>query len=101
MFRDRPTTRQSFASSRGYSFIELLVVCTILIVMASAVMPLVRVTVQRQRESELRQALREMRTAIDRYKDAVDQGLISSLDVRTGSEGYPPDLETLVEGVSA
>jgi general secretion pathway protein G len=41
-----------------------------------------------------------MRTAIDRYKDAVDQGLISSLDVRAGSEGYPPDLNTLVEGVS-
>ena len=53
---------------------------------------------QRQREVELRRALREMRTAIDRYKDAVDQGMIGSADVKVGSEGYPPDLETLVEG---
>jgi general secretion pathway protein G len=87
-------------SAHGFSFVELLVVCTILIVLASAVMPLAKVTMQRQREAELRRVLREMRTAIDRYKDAVDQGLISSLDVRPGSEGYPPDLETLVEGVS-
>jgi len=85
----------------GYSFVELLVVVTILIVLASAVMPLVRVTVQRQREGELRRVLRELRTAIDGYKDAVDQGLISNLDVRAGSEGYPPELETLVEGVTA
>ena len=54
---------------------------------------------QRQREAELRRALREMRTAIDKYKDAVDNGLIGSIDVKAGSEGYPPDLETLVEGV--
>jgi general secretion pathway protein G len=84
----------------GFTFIELLVVTTILIVLASAIMPLARVTIQRQKEGELRRDLREMRTAIDKYKDAVDMGLISSLDVKTGSEGYPPDLETLVEGVS-
>ena len=84
---------------RGYSFVELLVVATILIILASAIMPLTKVTLQRQREAELHRALREMRTAIDRYKDAVDLGLIGSTDVRAGSEGYPPDLETLVEGV--
>lgn len=84
----------------GFTFIELLVVSTILLILASAAMPLARVTVQRQREAELRRALREMRTAIDRYKDAVDMGLIGGTDVRVGSEGYPPDLETLVEGVS-
>ncbi len=83
----------------GFTFIELLVVTTILLIIASAVMPLARVTVQRQREAELRRALREMRTAIDKYKDAVDNGLIGSVDVKAGSEGYPPDLETLVEGV--
>ena len=55
---------------------------------------------QRQREAELRRALREMRTAIEKYKDAVDTGLIGATDVKAGSEGYPPDLETLVEGVS-
>jgi general secretion pathway protein G len=86
-------------SGRGYSFIELLVVSSILIILASAVMPLAKVTMQRHREAELRRALREMRTAIDRHKDAVDMGLIGATDVRAGSEGYPPDLETLVDGV--
>jgi general secretion pathway protein G len=86
-------------ASRGYSFVELLVVSAILLVLASAAMPLAQVTMQRQREGELRRALREMRTAIDRYKDAVDMGQIGGTDVRAGSEGYPPDLETLVEGV--
>jgi general secretion pathway protein G len=85
---------------RGFTFIELLVVTTIILILASAIMPLSRVTVQRQREAELRRYLREMRTAIDKYKDAVDNGLIGSIDVKAGSEGYPPDLETLVEGVN-
>jgi general secretion pathway protein G len=88
------------AFERGYTFIELLIVATILLILASAAMPLTRVTVQRTKEAELRRVLREMRTAIDKYKDAVDTGLISNLDVRAGSEGYPPDLETLVEGVT-
>ena len=86
---------------RGYSFVELLVVSAILIILASAVLPLTSVTVQRQREIELRRALREMRTAIDRYKDAVDLGVIGGDDVEAGNEGYPPDLGTLVEGVEA
>jgi general secretion pathway protein G len=86
-------------TSRGYSFVELLVVSAILVVLASAAMPLAQVTMQRQREAELRRSLREMRTAIDRYKDAFDMGAIGGADVRAGSEGYPPDLETLVEGV--
>lgn len=87
-------------ASAGYTFIELLVVSAILLIIASAAMPLARVTVQRQREAELRRALREMRTAIDKYKDAVDTGLIGSVDIRAGSEGYPADLEVLVDGVS-
>ncbi len=87
-------------ASLGFTFIELIVVTTILLILASAVMPLAKVTVQRQREMELHRSLREMRTAIDKYKDAVDNGLIGSVDVKAGSEGYPPDLETLVEGVS-
>jgi general secretion pathway protein G len=86
---------------RGFSFIELLVVTTIILVLAGAVMPLARITVQRQREIELRRALREMRIAIDKYKDAVDQGQIGGTDNQLGSEGYPPDLETLVKGVTA
>lgn len=86
--------------SRGFTFIELLVVTAILVILASAAMPLTRVTVQRQKEAELRRALREMRTAIDKFKDAVDAGQIGSTDIRAGSEGYPPDLETLVDGVT-
>ena len=88
-------------SQRGFTFIELLVVSALLLVLASAAMPLAKVTMQRQREAELRRNLREMRTAIDKFKDAVDTGQIGSTDIRAGSEGYPPDLETLVEGVSA
>ena len=87
-------------SQSGYSFVELLIVTAILFILASAVMPLAQVTSQRQRESELRSALRQMRTAIDKFKDAVDQGRIAQTEVSPGSEGYPPDLETLVEGVS-
>ena len=70
-----------------------------LIILASAVLPLSKVTMQRQRESELRRNLRDLRTAIDAYKDAVDLGVIGGTAVRAGSEGYPEDLETLVEGV--
>ncbi len=86
-------------ASKGFTFIELLVVTTIVLILASAIMPLSKVAVQRQREVELHRYLREMRAAIDKYKDAVDNGLIGSIDVKAGSEGYPPDLETLVEGV--
>ncbi len=101
-FVPRAEPRGSFLvrAQQGYTFIELLVVATILLILASAAMPLTRVTVQRTKEAELRRVLREMRTAIDKFKDAVDTGLISNLDVRAGSEGYPPDLETLVEGVT-
>ncbi len=84
----------------GYSFVELLVVTTIVLILAAAVMPLARVASQRHREFELRRALREIRTAIDKYKDAVDQGRIGGTDVRVGSEGYPPSLQTLVDGVT-
>jgi general secretion pathway protein G len=88
------------SSARGFTFVELLVVSTILLILASAVMPLARVTVQRQREAELRRALREMRTAIDKFKDAADAGLIAPSDIQAGSDNYPPKLETLVDGVT-
>ena len=91
---------QRLRSSRGFTFIELLVVATLLIILAAAVMPMARVTVQRQREAELRRSLREMRNAIDRFKMASDSGQIGAMDLKTGAEGYPSDLETLVEGVS-
>ena len=69
-----------------------------LLILASAVLPLARVTVQRQREVELRRALREMRVAIDRFKDAADQGMIGSTDLRTNANGYPQDLEIARRG---
>jgi len=90
-----------WGSASGYTFVELLVVSVILLILASAAMPLARVTMQRQQEIELRRALREIRTAIDRYKDAVDLGQIASTDLEPDDEGYPPDLEILVEGVTA
>ena len=71
----------------------------IIAILASAVMPLLKVTVQRSREIELHRALRDMRTAIDKYKDAADQNLIA--DPPTTAEGYPPTLDVLVEGVPA
>ncbi len=84
--RDRP----------GYTLIELVVVCAILVTLAGLAMPLAKVGVKRGNETELRAALREMRNAIDEYKRYSDAGLIPP-DLAT--DGYPPDLETLVEGV--
>lgn len=85
---------------RGYTFVELLVVTTIVLILASAIQPLAKVTIQRSREAELHRVLREMRTAIDKFKDAADAGQIPTTELKANSEGYPPDLETLVEGVS-
>ena len=86
-------------TERGYSFVELLIVTAILFILASTVMPMMQVTSQRQRESELRSSLRQVRTAIDKFKDAVDNGRIAQTELSPGSEGYPPDLQTLVDGV--
>ena len=85
--------------SRGVTYLELIAVATILMILASAILPMGRVAVQRQREIELRRELRTMRRAIDQYKLAVEQGQIGGTDVKLGSEGYPEDLETLVKGV--
>lgn len=78
------------------TLLELMMACAILLILATAAMPVARFTVQRQKETELRRNLREIRDAIDRYKDAADRNLIR---VEAGTEGYPPDLETLVTGV--
>jgi general secretion pathway protein G len=80
----------------GMTLLELIIACAILLILASAAMPVARYTVKRQKEAELRRELREMRDAIDRYKDAADRNLIR---VEAGSEGYPPDLDMLVKGV--
>jgi type II secretory pathway pseudopilin PulG len=80
----------------GMTLLELIIACAILMILASAAMPVARYTVQRKKEAELHSDLREMRDAIDRYKDAADRNLIR---VEVGTEGYPPDLDTLVKGV--
>jgi general secretion pathway protein G len=85
----------------GFTYLELVATAGILMILASAIMPMARITRTRNREIELRRELRVLRTAIDEYKKAVDSGRIGGSDVRLGSEGYPPDLETLVEGVNA
>src|SRR5512144_2875663 len=96
---DVRNSRFGFDSS-GYTFVELLIVVTLLMILASAVLPLAQVTSQRQREAELRRNLREIRTAIDKFKDAVDTAQIPTTELRPENEGYPPDLDTLVEGVT-
>lgn len=80
----------------GFTLIELIVATAIMAILASMAVPLARVTIKRERERELRHALWEMRDAIDRYKDAADRG---AFQIKVGSEGYPPDLDTLVKGV--
>src|ERR1700722_1167272 len=89
--------RAKWSSVAGLTLIELVLACGILLILSSAAVPLARITVARQRESELRRDLREMRNAIDRYKDAADKNLIRT---EVGSQGYPPDLQTLVDGVT-
>jgi general secretion pathway protein G len=93
--------REIRRGARGYTFVELLVVSTIVLILASAIMPLAKVTARRQREVDLRRALREMRTAIDKFKDQADLGNISPLELKPGNENYPADLQVLVDGVSA
>jgi len=83
-------------SQHGLTLIELIIAITILMILAGAIIPLAKVRVQREREQVLRRDLWEMRDAIDRYKDAADRG---AFQIKAGSEGYPPDLQTLVDGV--
>src|ERR1700733_3494161 len=89
--------RRTRSGVAGMTLIELILACAILLVLATAAIPLARVTVKRHKEDSLRYDLRQMRDAIDRYKDAADKGQIQ---VQAGTEGYPPDLQTLVHGVA-
>lgn len=81
----------------GFSLIELIVATAILLILTSLAVPMARITIKREREHQLRRDLWEMRDAIDRYKDAADRG---AFQIKVGSDGYPPDLDTLVNGVS-
>jgi general secretion pathway protein G len=77
---------------------ELIVATAIMVILTGMAVPLARVTIKREKERILRHDLWEMRDAIDRYKDAADRG---AFQIKLGSEGYPPDLDTLVEGVDS
>ena len=81
---------------RGFTLIELIVATTILAILVGAALPIARNAVRREREHELRQDLWMIRDAIDRYKDAADRG---AFQIKVGSEGWLPDLDTLVTGV--
>jgi general secretion pathway protein G len=82
--------------TRGFSLVELLIVMAVLGILAAAIQPLAEITIRRERERDLKQALWAMRAAIDAYKQAADAGAI----VRpAGGSGYPPSLQALTEGV--
>jgi len=87
----------TLTSQAGLTLIELIFTVAIVCILSMAALPLARVTIQREKEVELRRNLREIREAIDRYKDASDRGFV---ELKFGSEGYPPDMETLVKGVA-
>ena len=89
---------QSVKSESGFTLLELIIAATILSILTLMALPLARLTIQREKEKELRRALWEMRDAIDKYKDAGDRG---AFQIKADSGGYPPDLETLVKGVEA
>lgn len=83
-------------NQKGFTLIEMIVTFTILAILAAVAIPLARTAVKREKEIELRRSLRIIRDAIDAYKKLADENRI---DFEDNSEGYPPDLETLIEGV--
>ncbi|HYY73100.1 MAG TPA: type II secretion system protein [Candidatus Bathyarchaeia archaeon] len=90
------THRPRVNSQAGLTLLELILTCGILLILSSAALPIARYAVVREKEAILRHDLDEIRDAIDRYKDAADH---QAIKVEIGTEGYPPDLETLVTGV--
>lgn len=92
----KPLPKSTIRQTRGFTLIELIVATTILLILTGMAIPMARVTIKREKERDLRHAIWEMRDGIDRYKDAADRG---AFQIKVGSEGYPPDLETLVNGV--
>lgn len=89
----QPTARSQVS---GFTLIELIVATAILVILTGLAIPMARVTIKREKERDLRRDLWEMRDAIDRYKAAADRG---AFQIKVGTEGYPPDLQTLVDGV--
>ena len=93
----RLARRLSPCACRGFTVVELAIVAAMIAILTAMVVPIARYTVKRQKELELRLQLRTVRDAIDKYKQYSDLGAIQ---IQLGSEGYPKDLDTLVEGVS-
>jgi general secretion pathway protein G len=87
---------RSARPERGFTLLELIIATTIVVILSTMAVPLARLTIQREKERQLRFDLWEMRDAIDRYKDAADRG---GFQTKADSQNYPPDLETLVKGV--
>ena len=87
---------RSGRGERGFTVLELIVATTILLILTSMALPLARVTIKREKEKQLRQALWEMRDAIDRYKDSAEKG---GFQIKVDTYGYPPTLDDLVKGV--
>lgn len=83
--------------ARGFTLIEMLVTLSLIAILASVVVPLAQVSVQRSKEQDLKSALREIRAALDAYKQAADEGQVAKA---ADASGYPPDLSTLVRGVT-
>jgi len=94
--RPSTPTRTYRPGERGLTLVELIVTVTILMILASAAVPVTMFTVKREHERELRRDLWEMRDAIDHYKDAAD---MHAFQTKVDSQNYPPDLDTLVNGV--
>ncbi len=88
--------RRTMRKARGFTLIELIVATAILAILTGMAIPLARVTIKREKERELRHDLWMMRDGIDRYKDAADR---AAFQIKVDSGGYPPDLDTLVNGV--
>lgn len=92
-------TRASWKDTSGYTFVELLVVTFMILILASAALPIARVSVKRQREAELRHDLLEVRAAIDKFHDYADSGRIAPTELN-GTSHYPSSLDQLVQGVT-
>ena len=93
---ERGGGRWSYCGQSGYTLAELVMVCTLMVILAGVAMPVAKFTNKRMKEAELRAGLRSMRNAVDEYKRFSDAGLIP---IDLGTDGYPKELENLIEPI--
>src|SRR5215470_17901014 len=91
-------SREILRAMRGFTLMELIVATAIMVILVAMAIPVTSFAIKREKERELRRDLWMMRDAIDRYKDAAERG---GFQTKVGTEGYPPDLETLVKGIDS